>query len=80
MIDLDDNRLEVAERFVTTTTINGSDDKTQDEVMKTSGKRGIDPATIPMLFKTAGPRKIGPKVPVALRSRLDHILDADETS
>jgi Zinc-binding dehydrogenase len=42
MIDLGDNRLEVAKRFGATATINSSDGKAQDAVMKMTGKRGVD--------------------------------------
>lgn len=44
MIDLDDNRLEVAKRFGATTTINSSDGKAIEAVMAMTGKRGVDTA------------------------------------
>src|SRR5476651_120894 len=44
MIDLDDNRLEVAKRFGATATINSTDGRALDTVMKTTGKRGVDTA------------------------------------
>jgi len=44
MIDLDDNRLKVAKRFGATTTINSSDGKAEDTVMKMTGGRGVDTA------------------------------------
>lgn len=44
MIDLDDNRLEVAKRFGATATINSSDGKAFETVMKMSGRRGVDTA------------------------------------
>ena len=44
MIDLDDNRLEVAKRFGATTTINSTDGKAVEAVMKLTGKRGVDTA------------------------------------
>jgi len=44
MIDLDDNRLEVAKRFGATATINSADGKASEEVMKMTGKRGVDTA------------------------------------
>ena len=44
MIDLDDNRLEVAKRFGATTGINSTDGKAVDTVMKMTGKRGVDTA------------------------------------
>jgi len=44
MIDLDDNRLEVAKRFGATTTINSSDGHAVDTIMKITGKRGVDTA------------------------------------
>jgi len=43
-IDLDDNRLAVAKRFGATTTINNSDGRAVDAVMKLTGKRGVDTA------------------------------------
>jgi alcohol dehydrogenase len=44
MIDLDDNRLEVAKRFGATATINSADGKALETVMKMTGKRGVDTA------------------------------------
>jgi alcohol dehydrogenase len=44
MIDLDDNRLEVARRFGATTGINSTDGKAVETVMKMTGKRGVDTA------------------------------------
>jgi len=44
MIDLDDNRLEVAKRFGATTVINSTDGKAVEKVMKMTGKRGVDTA------------------------------------
>jgi alcohol dehydrogenase len=44
MIDLDDNRLEVARRFGATATINSTDGKALQTVMKMTGKRGVDTA------------------------------------
>jgi alcohol dehydrogenase len=44
MIDLDDNRLEVAKRFGATTGINSTDGKAVEAVMKITGKRGVDTA------------------------------------
>jgi alcohol dehydrogenase len=44
MIDLDDNRLEVAKRFGATATVNSTDGKALDTVMKMTGKRGVDTA------------------------------------
>src|SRR5450756_1166218 len=55
MIDLDDNRLEVAKRFGATTTINSADGKAMEAVMKMTGKRGVDTAieavVIPATFE-----------------------------
>lgn len=42
MIDLDDNRLEVAKRFGATSTINSGDGKAVATVMKMTGNRGVD--------------------------------------
>lgn len=44
MIDLDDNRLEVAKRFGATRTINSADGKAADAVMKMTAARGVDTA------------------------------------
>ena len=42
MIDLDDNRLEVAKRFGATSTINGADGKAAEKVLSLTGGRGVD--------------------------------------
>src|ERR1700689_1843665 len=44
MIDLDDNRLEVAKRFGATATINSTDGKAFQAVMKLTNRRGVDTA------------------------------------
>ncbi|HMP89707.1 MAG TPA: zinc-dependent alcohol dehydrogenase family protein [Kiritimatiellia bacterium] len=44
MIDLDDNRLAVAKRFGATATVNSSDGKAAEQVMKLTGGRGVDTA------------------------------------
>jgi alcohol dehydrogenase len=44
MIDLDDNRLEVAKRFGATATVNSADGKAVETVMKMTGGRGVDAA------------------------------------
>lgn len=44
MIDLDDNRLEVAKRFGATKTINSSDGKAVEALMKLTDNRGVDTA------------------------------------
>jgi alcohol dehydrogenase len=44
MIDLDDNRLEVAKRFGATTCISNADGKAMEAVMKLTEKRGVDTA------------------------------------
>ena len=44
MIDLDDNRLQVAKRLGATATVNGSDGKAAETVMKMTGGRGVDTA------------------------------------
>jgi alcohol dehydrogenase len=44
MIDLDDNRLEVARKFGATQTINSADGKAADMVISMTGKRGVDTA------------------------------------
>ena len=42
MIDLDDNRLEVAKRIGATSTINGNDGKAGEKVLALTGGRGVD--------------------------------------
>jgi alcohol dehydrogenase len=86
-IDLDDNRLAMAKRFGATTTINNSDGKAVDAVMKLTGKRGVDtaieavgvPATFELCEKlvTAGGTIAnigvhGKKVDLHLESLWDH--------
>jgi alcohol dehydrogenase len=44
LIDLDDNRLEVARSFGATAVVNSSDGKAVEEVMKLTGERGVDTA------------------------------------
>jgi alcohol dehydrogenase len=44
MIDLDDNRLEVAKRFGATKTINSTDGKAVEALMEMTGGRGVDTA------------------------------------
>jgi alcohol dehydrogenase len=44
MIDLDDNRLEVARRFGATHTINSTDGKAVEKVMALTDNRGVDTA------------------------------------
>ncbi len=44
MVDLDDNRLEVAKRFGATKTVNSKDGKAAEAVMKLTGNRGVDTA------------------------------------
>ncbi|HXH14683.1 MAG TPA: zinc-dependent alcohol dehydrogenase family protein [Sphingomonas sp.] len=44
MIDLDDNRLEVAKRFGATAVINSADGKAVETVMAMTGNRGVDTA------------------------------------
>jgi len=44
MVDLDDNRLEVAKRFGATATVNSTDGNAVAAVMKLTGERGVDTA------------------------------------
>lgn len=44
MIDLDDNRLEVAKRFGATEAVNSADGKASETIMKMTGDRGVDTA------------------------------------
>ncbi len=63
MIDLDDNRLEVARKFGATQIINSADGKAADKVMALTGKRGVDtaieavgiPATFELCENIVGP-------------------------
>jgi alcohol dehydrogenase len=63
VIDLDDNRLEVARRFGATATINSRDGQATSAVMKLTGDRGVDaaieavgvPATFEMCEKIVAP-------------------------
>ena len=55
MIDVDDNRLEMAKRFGATAVVNSADGKAFETVMKMTGKRGVDTAIeavgIPVTFE-----------------------------
>ena len=63
MIDLDDNRLEVAKRFGATSTVNSADGKAVEAVMKMTKNRGVDtaieavgiPATFELCTAIIGP-------------------------
>jgi alcohol dehydrogenase len=44
MIDLDDNRLEMAKRFGATAVVNSADGKAMEKVLKMTGNRGVDTA------------------------------------
>ncbi len=44
MVDLDDNRLEIAKRFGATATVNSGDGKAAEKIMKMTGGRGVDTA------------------------------------
>ena len=63
MIDLDDNRLEMAKRFGATTGLNSADGKAVETVMKMTGNRGVDtaieavgiPATFELCEKIVAP-------------------------
>src|SRR5580658_6500364 len=63
MIDLDDNRLEVAKRFGATSVVNSSDGKAAETIMKMTNNRGVDtaieavgvPATFEMCEKIVAP-------------------------
>ncbi len=44
MVDLDDNRLDMARRFGATSTVNSTDGKAADAIMKMTDKRGVDTA------------------------------------
>ncbi len=63
MVDLDNNRLEIAKRFGATATVNSSDGKAADAVLKLTGDRGVDtaieavgiPATFELCEKIVAP-------------------------
>jgi alcohol dehydrogenase len=63
MIDLDDNRLEMAKRFGATAAVNSADGKAAETVMKMTGGRGVDtaieavgiPATFELCEKIVAP-------------------------
>ena len=63
MIDIDDNRLEVAKRFGATSVINSADGNASETVMKMTGGRGVDtaieavgiPATFELCQKIVAP-------------------------
>lgn len=63
IIDLDDNRLDVAKRFGATATVNSTDGKTVEAIMKLTGNRGVDtaieavgiPATFELCEKIVAP-------------------------
>ena len=63
MIDLDDNRLEMAKRFGATAVINSTDGKAVETLMKMTGKSGVDtaieavgiPATFELCEKIVAP-------------------------
>src|SRR6202050_4975609 len=63
MIDLDDNRLEVAKRFGATAAVNSADGNAPETVMKLTGERGVDtaieavgiPATFELCEKIVAP-------------------------
>jgi alcohol dehydrogenase len=86
MIDLDDNRLEVAKRFGATTTVNSANCDVVEAVMKLTGNRGVDtaieaagiPATFELCEKLVAPGGIianigvhGTKVALHLESLWD---------
>src|SRR6202789_2453721 len=63
MVDLDDNRLDVAKRFGATATVNSTDGKAAETIMKMTDKRGVDtaieavgvPATFELCEKIVAP-------------------------
>jgi alcohol dehydrogenase len=69
MIDLDDNRLEIARKFGATQTINSADGKAAETVMTMTGKRGVDaaieavgiPVTFELCEKIVAPGGAAPK-------------------
>src|SRR6202022_155542 len=63
MVDVDDNRLRVSKRFGATATVNSSDGKAAEAIMRLSGGRGVDtaieavgiPATFGLCQNTVAP-------------------------
>ena len=63
MIDLDDNRLEMAKRFGATAVVNSTDGKALETILKMTGNRGVDtaieavgiPATFELCEQIVGP-------------------------
>jgi alcohol dehydrogenase len=63
MVDLDDNRLEVAKRFGATAVVNSSDGKAKEAILAMTGRQGVDtaieavgiPATFELCQKIIGP-------------------------
>ena len=87
MIDLDDNRLEVAKRFGATAAVNSTDGKAAATVMKMTDNRGVDtaieavgiPATFELCEKIIAPGGVvanigvhGTKVDLHLENLWDH--------
>jgi alcohol dehydrogenase len=54
MVDVDDNRLRESKRFGATATVNGTDGKAAEGIMRLTGERGVDsaiePVGIPVTF------------------------------
>jgi alcohol dehydrogenase len=86
MVDLDDNRLAVAKHFGATSTVNSTDGKAVEAIMKMTGKRGVDtaieavgvPATFELCEKIVAPGGVianigvhGKKVDLHLESLWD---------
>jgi alcohol dehydrogenase len=86
MVDLDDNRLAVAKHFGATSTVNSSDGKAVETIMKMTDKRGVDtaieavgvPATFELCEKIVAPGGVianigvhGKKVDLHLESLWD---------
>ena len=86
MVDLDDNRLEVAKRFGATTTVNSTDGKAAEAILAMTDKRGVDtaieavgiPATFELCEKIVAPGGVianigvhGKKVDLHLESLWD---------
>jgi alcohol dehydrogenase len=90
MIDLDDNRLEVAKRFGATAAINSADGKAVETVMKMTGERGVDtaieavgiPATFELCEKIVAPGGVIANIGVhgtKVDLHLEHLWDRNIT-
>src|SRR6185437_1321314 len=79
MIDLDDNRLEVARKFGATRTINSGKEDVKKTILQMTGDIGVDTVTTPMLLKTIQSKKLDAGKLITHRFKLHDILKAYDT-